>query len=54
MKIELVGKYNNLELGTVEEGVYTETGLLADDAHRWKILAWINENLKDGIKVVKN
>lgn len=55
MKIKLVGGVNELELGTVEDGVYNETGLLADNAHRWKILMWINTELEAGtiIRVVK-
>lgn len=48
MIIKLVGRLNDLELGKVENGVYTETGLLADDAHRWKILSWIHEEIKEG------
>jgi hypothetical protein len=55
MKIKLVGRLNDLELGTVEEGIYRSTGLLADKDHLWKILSWIDQELEDGttIKVVK-
>ena len=56
MKIKLVGRLNELELGGVDDqGIYRPTGLLADPAHVWKILAWINAELEAGdtIQVVK-
>lgn len=55
MKISLRGKYNDLELGTVEDGIYTPTGLLADRDHTWKILNWVDTELKNGdlVRVIK-
>lgn len=55
MKIILRGRLNDLELGRVKDGTYTEMGLLADEAHRWKILEWIDQGLSAGevIRVVK-
>ena len=55
MKIKLTGKVNDLELGTEENGIYTPTGLLADDSHRWKVLHWIDVELANGheIRVMK-
>ena len=39
-------------LGSVENGIYSIEGLLGDDDHRWKILAWIDEHLRDGFLVL--
>ena len=52
--IKLRGKHNDLELGFYNHdlGYYETTGLLADDAHQWKILGkWINQNLEDGFPI---
>lgn len=51
MKFKLVGKYNDLELGHVEEEVYYLDGLLQDCGHHWKLLRWIDENLQDGFEI---
>jgi hypothetical protein len=53
--IKLIGKYNDLELGYVENNTYYETGLLADDLHSWKILNWIDTEIGAGhrVQVVK-
>lgn len=55
MKFKLRGRVNDLELGYVEDGIYHLSGLLADRDHTWKILEWINQELKEGntIKVIK-
>ncbi len=56
MKIKLVGKYNDLELGTVDDqDIYRPTGLLNDPDHVWKILHWIDVELQSGypIRIVK-
>lgn len=49
--IKLKGRYNDLELGMIQDGNYYQMGLLADKDKSWKILQWIATELEAGDKI---
>ena len=53
-RIVLRAGNREIELGTVDDQLnYKPSGWLNDDAHRWKILEWIDQNLFMGIHAEK-